>query len=336
MAGKFEIDGASAPQPKKIVTIIGVILVALIAFNLLGKAFVSVNATEIGIKIVRGKVVGTLNPGWHLISPIGGSVERFSTRILQTSMLRTEGEGDRGGDDSVEVASAEGARMNVDVTITYRIRTEEAIKLFRTVKNENDLRERVIRPGVRSVMRDVFALHKAKDAITNSRGEIQAAVASQLNKKFLNQALLVETIDIREIYLPDNIQEQVNQSIAAEAANQKATIERERKETEAETARLVSEKNAERARIEAQGEADAAIITAKAQADANRQIAESLTSGLLQLRQIEAVYKNGNQIYFLPQGASPNVFLTTPNNLGTPSPSAAEVTAAAEATTANP
>lgn len=336
MAGKFQIDGANAPEPKKLAKIAGAVIVVIILFNLFGRAFVSVEANEIGIQIVRGKVQGTLEPGWHLISPIGGSVERFSTRILQTSMLRTPGEGDRAGDDSVEVASSEGARMNVDVTITYRIRKTDAVKLFRTIKNENDLRERIIRPGVRSVMRDVFALYKAKDAITNSRGEIQKNIGSRLNQKFENQALDVDTIDIREIYLPENIQEQVNQSIAAEAANQKATIERQRKETEAETARLVSEKNAERARIEAKGEADAAIITAKGQADANRQIAESLTPGLLQLRQIEAVYKNGNQIYFLPQGASPNVFLTPSNNLGSPTPSSAEVAAAAETTTSNP
>ncbi len=327
-------NGMRNPNPKRIIPVVAVILVAIVGLNVLRASFISVDANEIGIEIVRGKVQGTLNPGWHLISPIGGKVSKFSTRLQQTSMLRTAGEGDRAGDDSIEVASSEGARMNVDLTIGYRLNKADAVQLFRTIRSEEDLRERVVRPGVRSVMRDVFALYKAKDAITGSRGEIQGIVTSRLNEKFSKQGLTIETIDIREIYLPPTIQEQVDQSIAAEAANQKVAIQRKQKETEAETARLVAEKAAEQARIEAKGKADAAIITATGEADANRRIAESLSPGLIQLRQIEAVYKNGNQIYFLPQGASPNVFLTPSNNLGTPStPTAAQQSAAAAATT---
>ena len=323
------------PNPKRVIPLVVAVLALIIGVNVLRSAFVSVDANEIGIEIVRGKVQGTLNPGWHLISPIGGKVAKFSTRLQQTSMLRTPGEGDRQGDDSIEVASAEGARMNVDVTINYRLNKVDAVKLFQTIKSEEDLRERIVRPGVRSIMRDVFAQYKAKDAITSSRDEIQGVVSSRLNEKFSKEGVTVQTIDIREIYLPDAIQEQVNQSIAAEAANQKVAIQRLQKETEAETARLVAQKAAEQARIEAQGRADAAIITATGEADANRRIAESLTPGLIQLRQIEAVYKNGNQIYFLPQGASPNVFLTPSNNLGTPTatvPTATQQAAAATTT----
>lgn len=330
----INIPQFNKPSPKRLLSLVAVIAALFVAANLLRAAFVSVDANEIGIEVVRGKVQGTLAPGWHLISPVGGKVAKFSTRLQQTSMLRTPGEGDRPGDDSIEVASSEGARMNVDVTINYRLNKVDAVKLFQTIKSEDDLRERIVRPGVRSVMRDVFAKYKAKDAITSSRGEIQGIVSNRLNEKFAKEGVTIQTIDIREIYLPDAIQEQVNQSIAAEAANQKVAIQRQQKETEAETSRLVAEKAAEQARIEAKGKADAAIIAATGEADANRRIAESLTPGLIQLRQIEAVYKNGNQIYFLPQGASPNVFLTPSNNLGTPStPSSAQQSAAAAATT---
>ncbi len=338
---QINIPNFKAPQPRRVAAIIGAVIALLVAFSVVKAAFVSVDANEIAIKIVRGKVQGTLSPGWHLISPVGGTVAKFSTRILQTSMLRTPGEGDRAGDDSIEVASSEGARMNVDVTINYRIRKGDAVQLFQTIRNEDDLRERIVRPGVRSVMRDIFAVYKAKDAITQKRGEIQGIVSSRLNEKFSKQGIAIDTIDIREIYLPETIQEQVNESIAAEAANQKVAIQRKQKETEAETNRLVAEKAAEQARIEAKGKADAAILLATGEADANRKIAESLTPGLIQLRQIEAVYKNGNQIYFLPQGASPNVFLTPSNNVGTPStPSAASTAqqqlAAATVTTIAP
>ncbi len=334
----FNIPKMNVPQfkkPKRLGTLIALGVSALIAVNLLSSAFVSVDANEIGVKIIRGKIEGTLGPGWHLISPIGSRVERFSTRIQQTSMLRNPSEGDRTGDDSVEVASSEGAVMNVDVTINYRVNKKLLVNLFQTIKSEDDLLQRIVRPGVRSVVRDVLASFKAKDARTSRRGEIQGLVASRLNAKFQKQGIDVESIDIRDIYLPENIQAQVNESIAAEAANQRVAIQRKQKETEAETARLVAETAAAQARIEAQGKADAQRIEAQAQADSNRKIAESLTPGLIQLRQIEAVYKNGNQIYFLPQGASPNVFLTPTNNIGNPSTSAS-AQAAAGAIATNP
>jgi regulator of protease activity HflC (stomatin/prohibitin superfamily) len=319
----------NAPNPKTIGKLIALGIGALIAINLVRASFVSVDANQIGVKIVRGQVQGTLSPGWHFISPIGGKVKTFSTRILQTSMLRTPGEGDRSGDDSIDVASKEGARIAVDLTINYRLRKTAAVQLFSNVRDETDLRERIVRPGVRSITRDVFANYGAKDAITSARGEIQVLIASRLKEKFDKQGLDVDTVDVREIYLPENIQSQVDESIGAEAAAQKASIQRKQKETEAETARLVAEKNAQQKRIEAQGAADARKISSQAEADANRKIAESLTPGLIQLRQVEAVYKNGNQVYFIPQGSSPNVFLTPTQNVGTPAVSSAQAAAAA-------
>ncbi len=339
MSQGFKIDPSQLPKlprPRRLGALIGGVVVVLVGVNLLSRSFVSVDANEIGVEIVRGQVQGTLNPGWHLISPVGGKVKVYSTRLQQTSMIKAGGEGDRAGDDSIEVASLEGARMNVDVTINYRLNKAQAVNLFRTIKDETDIRERIVRPAVRSTMRDVFGAYNAKEAITTKRGEIQGRVFSALKEKFEKDGIDVATVDIREIYLPENIQEQVNASIGAEAAAQRVAIERKQKETEAETNRLVSEKRAEQSRIEAKGQADAKKIAAEGEASANRLIAESLTPGLIQLRQIEAVYKNGNQVYFLPQGASPNVFLTPTNNVGSPSPvsaATAEAAAAATATT---
>ncbi len=323
------------PRPKTIAFVIGGVIALLVLFNVLRSAFVSVPANEIGVKIVRGKVEGTLDPGWHLISPIGGKIKTFSTRIQQTSMLRVAGEGDRAGDDSIDVASKEGAKMSVDLTINYRLRKSAALQLFANIRDENDLRERIVRPGVRSITRDVFANYGAKDAITSGRGAIQAEITRRLNEKFDKQGLDVDTVDVREIYLPENIQSQVDEAIGAEAQAQKAAIQRKQKETEAETARLVAEKNAQQKRIEAQGSADARKISSESEADANRRIAESLTPGLIQLRQIEAVYKNGNQIYFIPQGGNPNIFVTPNQDLGKPAVSTAQAQAAASATTSD-
>ena len=314
MTSTINIRPPKVPEvrPRTLALLAAGAVLLVVVFGFLSKAFVSVDANEIGVKIVRGQVEGTLAPGWHLISPIGGKVKKFSTRIQQTSMLKSATEGDRTGDDAIDVASKEGARMSVDMTINYRLRKTDAVKLFGAIRDEADLRERVVRPGVRSVTRDIFARYPAREAITTARSEIQAQIEQALNAKFSANGINIETIDVRGILLPANIQAQVDQAITAEAAAQKATIERKQKETEAETSRLVAEKGAQQKRIEAQGNADAKKISSEAEADANRKIAESLSANLIELRRIEAIYKQGNQIYFVPSDGKTNVFVSPP------------------------
>ena len=238
-------------------------------------------------------------------------------------MLRKANEGDRTGDDSINVASKEGARMTVDITINYRLRKSAAIQLFETIRDENDLRERIVRPGVRSTTRDVFGQFNAKDAVTTSRSAIQQQINHNLTVKFATQGIDVDTVDVREIYLPENFQAQGDEAIGAEAAAQKSTTARKQQETEPESSRLVAEKNAQQKRIEAQGLADAKKISSQAEADSNRKIAESLTANLLELRRIEAIYEQGDQVYFVPSDGKTNVFVTAPSPSAAPSPSVA-------------
>ena len=91
MTSTINVKPPQIPNPgaKRLIALGAVVVVGIVGVNLLRSSFVSVDANEIGVKIVRGKVEGTLSPGWHLISPIGGTVKKFSTRIQQTSMLAT-------------------------------------------------------------------------------------------------------------------------------------------------------------------------------------------------------------------------------------------------------
>ena len=94
---------------------------------------------------------------------------------------------------------------------------------------------------------------------------------------------------------------------------QVARQEAERARYEVERAKQEAEKQAALAK----GVADATIIEADAQAKANRLISQSLSSTLLQLRQIEvqgkfneALQNNKDaKIFLTPGGATPNIWL---------------------------
>jgi regulator of protease activity HflC (stomatin/prohibitin superfamily) len=109
--------------------------------------------------------------------------------------------------------------------------------------------------------------------------------------------------------LPENVQTQVDQQIAAKAANEKATLDRRTSETQAQTALLVAQKGAQQKVAEAQGEADAAKARADGEAEANRKIAASLTPELAAYRIAIAKYE--------AMAKASNVLVSEGNSSGT-------------------
>lgn len=277
----------------------------------------TVGPNEVGVKVVGGKIKDcNVQSGQYFNGP-RTDYKKFSTLPFQTNMLRAEGEGDRAGDDSIEVASTEGAKMNADMTITVRfvidVDNEKAVcTMFKTVKSEDDFREKFLRPATRSVTRNVFTGYAAKDAFTTKRGEIQEKIKTELQKKFdaEKRPVVVESVDLRDIYLPKNIQDRIDQTINAEADAQTAAVNRKKQETEAETLRIVALKTAETSKAKAEGDAnaklaaaeaeaktkvvnakadaEAKLLNAEAEARANREISQSMSPELIELRKVQA------------------------------------------------
>lgn len=273
------------------------------------------------------KVKGTSGPGLH--PAILTSHHSYSCGLEQTVMSRDANDGDKLGDDSVSVAAKGGAKVVFDITVSYRVNCEgdAVLNLYNSrIRTADQIRDKVVRPAVRSVMRDVVANVAPLDAATSARTKISADVSARLNEKMLakpsNGGIIVDAVDIRNIYLPDNIQKEVDESIALQAKVNKVALQREAATAEAETQRLIAQQTAERKRIEASAAKEQAEIKAKsdasvakiaadqaaaatrekgkAEADANREIAASLTPELADLKaklaQAEALGKAGTVI----------------------------------------
>lgn len=93
----------------------------------------------------------------------------------------------------------------------------------------------------------------------------------------------------------------------------------QRAKQEAQKKAALAKGEADKARIEAQGRADAVTIEADAQAKANKLIANSLTTNLLRMQQIqvqgkfnEALKVNKDaKIFLTPGGSTPNIWVDT-------------------------
>lgn len=113
-----------------IIAVIGfwVLLNTTVIFIPVGK--VGVLTREYALTGKRGVVEEDYKPGWHLDMGPLHSWTLFDSTIQTLEMTRNEGYGDRKGRDDVEVQSADGYAVSVDVTVKYRIVKDKANKLY--------------------------------------------------------------------------------------------------------------------------------------------------------------------------------------------------------------
>lgn len=326
VVGKFKVAGGPARNgvlnpPRQIrARSAGVAIAAVGVVIAIGSSVRLVAATDVGVPVTLGKIGQPLGPGVHLVSP-WTQVNAFSTRLQQSDMSQTVGEGDRTTTDGIEVLSSEGGRMVLDVTVRYAVNKESAGDLFRRVGSMVGIRENVVRPDVRSGMRDVYSRHTAEDGYATKREVIALEAETLIKERLAPFGLTIDAVKVRNITLETNLQTQITAKLEAKQAAERALIEQQQAQTVAETRRKVAETDAQ-----------ATVVLAKGQAEANLILAQSLTDALLRSKEIDAITKNTNTVlYPYGQPISPIV-----DGRGTGSDGAVAPPATAAPTTAAP
>lgn len=250
-----------------------------------------VQATDVGIPVTLGKIGSPLSPGIHLTAP-WTEVATFSTRLQVSDMNQNADEGDRTRDDSVTVLAREGGALSIDVTVKYVVESAQASALYRNVRSMDGVREVIVRPDTRSLMRNVYSRYTAEEGYTLRREEIEGVVNTELKALLAPRGVIIDSVAIRDIRPTQQIVDAINQKLAAQQAAERAKIEQQKAQTEAETRRKVAETDAA-----------ARVIAAEGEAKANDTLAKSLTPEILKSREIEAIAKNQNTVLY-PYGST--------------------------------
>jgi regulator of protease activity HflC (stomatin/prohibitin superfamily) len=249
-------------------------LVAGIALLLLAAPVVGLLAWEPveegNVKVVKkwGATTGQVfGPGAHVINPVSQSTESLSVRPQAYTMSSSAGEGrESARDDAITVLTQDGLRTDIDVTVRYRVDAANAVTFYRQYRTLGTAEERLIRPSIRSILR-TEAGRLPVTVIYTGEGQtrLKAAAEKELGGEFSKAGLVLEAVQIRNVELPAQY---------AQAVEQKEITEQRRQQKQDELA--VEELEAERKRIEAQGTADA-----------NRIISQSLDDRVLAQKYIE-------------------------------------------------
>ncbi len=258
---------------------VGLLLVLSLLTGVL--AYRQVPEGHAGVEKEWGAVTGTtLDAGAHWKVPIMTTVQGVETRPRTYTMSATEGEGEKSRADSITVKTVNGSSVDVDITIRYRINPSEADTFVKDWNQERQMEARLIRPTIRTVLRDEASSLQTTgiDAIYTQTGRaaLEEAALGALRAEFEDEPITLEAVQIRNIDLPDQIDQTLDQK---EQAKQQVEVEREKINQE--------EARAEQKIVQAQADAEAIEIRGAALRQ-NRVV--------LQQRYIEAL-KEGETIY---------------------------------------
>jgi regulator of protease activity HflC (stomatin/prohibitin superfamily) len=226
-------------------------------------------------------------------------VQSYPIALRTYSMVARAGEGSAPGDDSIDLPTREGQHIRQDISVTYNTSEDKAANVFRSFRGADieDIEATFVRRTIITVSQNVAGQMALTDLISNQRTTLQDAIQEQLGTQMEKMGFVVDKVNLGASHLPQAIEVQMQQKMAAQQQAQQAEYELQRQQT------LAKAKVAE-----AEGDAQATLVKAKAQAEANRLLQETLNPLLVQSKAIDRW--NGILPQFSGSGTVPFVNLT--------------------------
>ncbi len=244
---------------------------------IIASSITTVSSGHVGVLVVFGKVNtdGYLGEGLHLKNPVADITE-MSIRTQTYTMSAVSDEGKKKGDDALEVISSDGLTLKIEVSVPLQINSCCCTTVYQKFGEEYE--ESVVRPSIRSAIREAFSQYTAQEAYGVKREEAKhlalaklvASIEELVTKAgYKEMAIDAEQVLIRDIKLPESVQKSIQQKITAQqdAERMEYVIQKETKE-------------ADRKRVEAAGIRDFQEIVTK-----------GITPDLLAWKGIEATEK---------------------------------------------
>lgn len=299
-------------------------LIAIIAILIISKPFVVINSGEMGIKATAGKFETTpMSPGFHFFIPFIQQIFIVDTKVRVLNYtsgadaeLTQRGSGIK-NKNAISVLDSRGLPVSIDLTVQYKLEPTTAPQTIATWGMSWE--DKIINPVVRDVARNVVGQYPAEQ-LPMQRNAIAEKIDQQIREKvnaLPGQPVKLSTIQLRNIILPQKIKDQIEIVQVAKQQVERTKYEVEAANQQAKKKAALATGDANARKIQAQGQADAVKIEADAHAYANIEIAKSITSNLLRLRQIEVQGKFNEalktnkdaKIFLTPGGAVPNIWV---------------------------
>lgn len=246
-----------------------------------------------------------LRTGAIVYNRVTTDVYEYPTFTQQVVWTRSVTEGDA-TDESITFNSKEGTIINADVGFNFAIQLEKIPHIFVDYRTPI---EGLTHGFLRNQVRDALNAEASKMGIAEIFGEgkqrLLDAARKDLVERLGPKGFVIELLTFTgALRIPGNVQEAINEAIAA--TQRAIAAENKVKEKEAEAKQKVAE---------AQGDADAQLTRARAQAEANELLQKAITPLILEKMRVERW--NGELPQFVGSGTIPMMsFPATPKGGG--------------------
>lgn len=216
--------------------------------------------------------------GMAWMAPFITTVQKYPVALRTYTMVQRAGEGSSGGDDSIDLPTKEGQHIKQDLSVTYNTSELRAADVFKSFNGADvsDIEASFIRRSIITVAQNAAGQMSLSELISSQRDKLQDTILVKLEVEFNKMGFHIDKINLGASHLPQAIEQQMQQKMAAEQDAKKAEYEVQKQQNLA---------NAKRE--EAHGDADAMEIRAQAQANANKKLQISLTPLLVEMKKIE-------------------------------------------------
>ena len=195
-----------------------------------------------------------LKEGFGFVLPMIYEKYVYDIRTQVYTMSGVIQEGDLARADAIEVLSSDGLKMDLDITVQFRLQEDEVNRMHQEI-GPNYV-DKIIRPTVREAIRNEFAQHEATAAYSTKREEIEMKLTGRMEQALGKYYIDLEEVQIRNIELPPTVVAAIEEKKAAqqEAERMQYVLDKERQEKE----RIQIEAEAQAGRIKTINEALAA------------------------------------------------------------------------------
>ena len=311
------------------------VFILTLTLALTGCTFHATDSTEVGVltkKInffgiwgTKGVQPETYAPGATYPFPaIITDWNTFNVALQNLEMVADKSKGDRAGRDDIEFKTHDGNDISVDVTVAWRVDTAKAaIVLEKVGRSTTEVKDNLVRPVCRSVVRDVLNTMTSEEFYVSEKRFAKAEEARERLSKIMGpEGVIVERVILGEHHFNPEYEKVIHDKKLAEQTAERMVSEGNAAQQEAlrnlETAKgqvsqLIAKANGmlDQAKLAAdadyyrsQKEAEAILAEKKAHAKGvekqNAALAGAGGRTLVKLRVAEAL--EGKQILFVPGG----------------------------------
>ena len=267
------------------------IIVLLIIIGVLSQTIKVVEPGKVKVQVLFGKVQKrVLHSGLNFVNPLI-TMRTMSVRTESYTMSATPYEGRVRGDDAIKALTSDGIILPMDITCLFHLIPEFAPEVYEKIGLRYE--EKIIRPELKTIIREVISKHKMEEVYSSKRDTIAFNMREEAYKKLLKRGIFIEDVLLRNVTLPKQVEAAINAKKTEQQNFEKMiyTLQKEEKEKERK------------------------IIEAEGIKIANQTIAEGLTESYLKWYQIDMMKKlidsPNNTIIFIPMGQEITPIIST-------------------------